>query len=277
MTQCKRFILNLIPDFLHQKMKGFYTLGYIPKLKYPLTFNEHILNRKLYLDNSNYIKYVDRLKVREYVRERSERINLISLIWYGKNLTKQVWDKLPLEFVIKANHGSGFVKIVNKKRNSYEEISNLTTRWLKNDFYKIQREYIYDQVSKVLLIEEKIQQNGKVPPDFKFFCFKGKVKFFQVDYSRFEEHRRNLYDVNFRKIPVKLYYPDQDKFEVEENYKNALEIAEELTREIDFMRVDLYIMGDKVYFGEMTMYPGAGFEPFKPMKYDLKFGKYFNN
>ena len=120
MKKLRRSILQLLP------YKIFTYIVFIIKLKYIPNFNEpKSLNEKL-----NYIKLnktlyrlrcmvADRLKVRDYVLNKSKKCNLIKNLWVGVDFTKEIWDDLPKRFVIKAGHGSGMVSIVNKDRYCY--------------------------------------------------------------------------------------------------------------------------------------------------------------
>lgn len=276
MSKFERYILSLLSDKKYQKIKGFYKLGYIPNISNPRTFNEHILRNKLEVDSEMYSFYVDRIAVREYVKKRSKECRLIPILWSGEVFTKKVWDSLPHEFVVKANHGSGMVKVVDKSVDEFKIIQSLCQNWLKTDFYKVQREYIYKHVPKTLIVEEKLVFDDGIPPDYKFFCFNGAPKFIQVDYGRFDKHCRNLFDSSFNKLNVKYHYDNKDHYDKPKNFDQAVKIASDLSKDLNFIRVDLYLLHDHIYFGEMTLFPEAGFKRFIPRSFDFLFGKYFN-
>ena len=52
-------------------------------------------------------------------------------------------------------------------------------------------------------------------------------------------------------------------------------VAEELARPFEFLRVDFYLVDGKLYIGELTNYPGAGFEKFIPGSYANVIGAYW--
>ena len=101
----------------------------------------------------------------------------------------------------------------------------------------------------------------------------GKIELVQVDLDRFSGHTRNLYDKNFNRIDGELLYPQGYDIEKPNMYNHALNIAVKLSQEFDFIRVDLYLLDNKIYFGELTNIPGNGTEKFKPKKLDFELGK----
>ena len=113
--------------------------------------------------------------------------------------------------------------------------------------------------------------------DYKFFCFNGKVKCFKIDFGRFVEHHANYYSPEGKLLPLgeKGLEPDPNHIEImPENLNEMISIAEQLSNGFKFLRVDLYNIKGKIFFGELTFYPAAGMLPFVPEKWDDKLGKY---
>lgn len=214
----------------------------------------------------------DRLKVRAYIEKKSRDCNLIPLLWSGTNLTKDVWASLPAKFVIKANHGSKMVKIVDKKFHDFNTVSKEVHDWLQVDYYRKGREWVYKEADRVLVIESYLAFEGHVPPDYKFFCINGSVGFIQVDLDRFNGHKRNIYDTSFKLLPVKYNLDIGDDIPKPKMFNKALNIAEELSKDFDFIRVDLYLLEDQIYFGELTNFPGNCLESFEPHSFDIEMG-----
>lgn len=117
-------ILRIIPDKLFNTILFIKKLKYFPKFKKPRSFNEKINYIKLYSRNQLREIVADRIKVRKYVENKNTSCKLIPLLWEGKYFNKEVYDSLPNKFVIKANHGSKMVKIVDKNRTNYFEVNN---------------------------------------------------------------------------------------------------------------------------------------------------------
>tara|TARA_B100000427_G_C15343253_1_gene522141 strand:+ start:72 stop:467 length:396 start_codon:yes stop_codon:yes gene_type:complete len=122
-----------------------------------------------------------------------------------------------------------------------------------------------------------VDENGMIPKDYKLFCFSGKVKFIQVDIDRGGDHKRNFYNSKWQKMPFELKNKSYDKnIEEPENLAEMIEVAGMLSEELAFVRVDLYSIFNKIYFGEMTFTPENNLGKFSPLKYDEIIGDYFN-
>ena len=180
-------------------------------------------------------------------------------------------------FVLKANHGSNMVTFVNEGRVlSIDELRDAEA-WLTNDFGWIGLEWAYLNARRLLLAEEVLRSpdGSSPPPDYKLFTFDGKVEMIQVDTARFSDHRRMLRRADWSPIEGSLRYqpPDDPDPAPPSNLDLMLEWASELGRDIDFVRVDLYDLGDRVVVGELTPYPGCGTERFQPRSLDAWLGE----
>lgn len=245
---------------------------YFPRLNNPRSLSEKIQYIKLFNRNPLRSLVVDRLKVRNYVAYKSPSCKLVNVLWSGKGFTHEIWDSLPNAFVIKANHGSKMTMVVDKNEHSYKDVFAQSADWLQKDYSALGREWMYRDLEKYLIVEEKLVIDGAVPPDYKFFSFNGRVEMVQVDLARFSSHRRNLYSRDFKKLDAKLAYPDAGNISKPVAYEKALKIAEELSVDFDFIRVDLYLMNDDVFFGELTNTPENGFGKFTPTALDFELG-----
>jgi hypothetical protein len=124
-------------------------------------------------------------------------------------------------------------------------------------------------VEKLLLDE-----NNEIPNDYKLHCFNGKVKIIQVDVGRFTNHERYLFDRNWNLINCQwLFKMGRGVVEKPSNLDKMIKIAEKLSEDFIFARIDLYSIENKIYFGEITFHPGSGWEFIKPVEFDYKFGE----
>lgn len=265
-------ILLIIPDKIFSSILFLFKLNYIPKFKNPRSFNEKINYIKLYSNYKLRELVADRVKVRDYVKSKNTACNLINLLWQGKDFSYDVYNNLPSKFVVKANHGSGMVKVVDKNEITYDQLIKDIKWWLKFDYGKLTRQWVYKNLEKKYIVEEFINSGFNDIPDYKFFCINGKVELVQVDLDRFHEHKRNLYTRNFELLDAELFYKKGYHIEKPILFSKAVEIAERLSEDFDFIRVDLYILDNAIYFGELTNTPGNGFEFFKPRKFDFDLG-----
>jgi len=111
--------------------------------------------------------------------------------------------------------------------------------------------------------------------DYKFFCFHGKVKFFKVDFGRFVEHRANYYSTDGELLGFgeAACPPDYDYHVcLPQNLGEMVSLAERLSRGIPFLRVDMYNVNGKIFFGELTFYPASGFGVLVPEEANKEIG-----
>ncbi|MDZ7758180.1 ATP-grasp fold amidoligase family protein [Rhodohalobacter sp.] len=221
-------------------------------------------------------KAADRIEVREYVREKVGERYLIPLLLETDELSLSDWESLPNRFVLKASHGCGMLKLVfEKSAVQYDQIYLLTQDWLNFDYAKFGREWVYEEVPRKIVAEKLITDSeNEIPEDYKFFCFHGRVEMIQIDIGRFKNQRRNLYTRDFQLIDAKCLYPNSEKPVTKpQNLHEMLEVAEKLASEFNFIRVDLYSLSNRIYFGELTNFPGNGFIPYQPDSFDFELGK----
>lgn len=260
-------------------------LGYeIDFNKEPETFNQKIQFRKLYDNNSLYSICADKYRVREYVKEKIGEENLVPLYLVTDKLTEKQWDKLPNSFVAKANHNSGPVQIVkDKNKVNKKEIMRELNNQLKLDYGVLSMEKYYSDIPRKIIVEEYLGDNIQ---DYKFHYFnisEDSKMFLQIDGDRFIEHKRSIYDENLEKLPLKFVskYPKLEMNMKElinkEKLEKMKEIVKKLGEDFNYSRIDLYLINEKIYFGEITFCAESGFGDFDPIEWDYKFGSYWEN
>ena len=270
------FLRHMVSDKQYAQIRYWLKFDRFPDLKHPKTFTEKIQYIKLYERTELRKIFADRLRARDYVAEKVGEQHLIPLYGTFEELTPEVWDSLPSQFVLKANHGCGMLEIVREKESAdYNAVYHETEQWKATDYFKVGREWAYKGLARTILAEKLLlDSENTIPNDFKFFCFDGKVELIQVDKNRFGHQRRNLYDRDFRQLDAALLYPNfEEPLYKPGNLKQAIDIAETLSSEVNFVRVDLYLMENNLYFGELTNYPGNGFVAFKPPDMEYKMGQ----
>ncbi len=113
--------------------------------------------------------------------------------------------------------------------------------------------------------------------DYKFFCFNGQPFCVQVDSGRYDQHCQSFYDMDWNALGVHCSYPEGDEVNRPVGFDEMKRIAAQLSEEFPFVRVDLYNVGEKVYFGELTFYPSSGYGSFKPDSFDSLLGSLFTS
>ena len=279
----KEQLKALLPDLLflallHRKLVGRY-----PRLRRPCTFNEHILMRSLKPD-PRYAALTDKIAVREYVARTLGELYLIPLIAVPSKFTRDVFDALPQSFVMKANHGSTFVEIVRDKSTvSYEHLKRLADRWLATEFYHVSRERHYKDIAPRLFFEKLLlDSSGQVPADYKVHVFRRPgmrpVMYIVQIADRFGPYPRgDVYDVEWNHLDVTIgeYARSATPEPPPSNLSAILDAADTLSRDFDYVRVDLYAPDHALFFGELTFTPGAGVVPMFPDRVDFEWGRLF--
>ena len=146
---------------------------------------------------------------------------------------------------------------------------------LNKNYYYTGREWPYKNVIPRIIVEEyKEDEKTHELRDYKIYNFNGKPKFIQVDYNRFAGHKRKIFDLNWEECGFKyLYSSDDTIIEKPKNLDLMLRLAEKISNGIPFLRTDFYEINNKVYFGETTFFPEAGFAKFEPEIVDEELGK----
>ena len=249
---------------------------YWARLNNPKTFNEFMLKDKLRLDKTKYQNLVDKYKVKDIVREKIGDEYIIPTIDYADSADRIEILKLTFPCIMKPTHLSGYIKIFNSdKEFNINEVKEIFCSLESKNLYDLTGESQYREVKPGMIFEELIVEKDEELRDYKFFCFDGKVAAIQVDYDRFSRHTRSFYDRHWKELKFSTMYPlNHDKIEAPMGLSKMIEIAEVLASGYRFMRVDLYNVKGKIYFGELTFHHGSGYEPFTTYEDDLFLGGY---
>lgn len=277
----KALIKSITPNFILVSYRFKKVFGYYPNLFMPKTFNEKIVHRMLH-PKKKYTTLADKFAVRNFIAEKIGSEYLVPLIWNGCFLSEDEFELLPLSFVIKSNHASGTNLIVkDKTKVDYNYVKKLTDSWLKIDFHTMNLEKHYKNIPRSLIVEKLlVSDSGGIPSDYKLHIFNNKentVIYIQVDYDRFDDengHTRDIYDENWNFMPIRIQYENS-------NYKEKkpllldemISASKKLSSDFSYSRIDWYICGGKLYFGEITFTHGCATERFFPNKADLEWGK----
>lgn len=272
-------------DEFYIKKSFLKVFGIEPNLQDPKVLNEKIQWYKLHFKHPLIVQCADKYAVRSYVTETIGKEYLIPLLFHTQNPSDIIPENLPdFPFIIKANHTAGTHHIVrDKKAVNWKKIQTDCKWWLKLNYYYMEKEWQYGLIKPRIVVEELlIDTNGQVPSDFKLHFFDGKFEFLQVDLDRFTLHKRNIYDKDWNLLPFTWSILDNhgnpvwDNGRLVERPKNLelmIELGAKLAKPFPYVRVDFYLLGDKIYFGELTFHHGGGLEHFTPNEWDVFYGK----
>ena len=245
-------------------------------LNNPINYTQKIQWLKLHESTQEKADLADKYKVREWVKNKIGSEYLIPLIGGPYYSADEIdFEKLPNRFVIKANHGCGWnICVKDKKKLNIKITKYILNEWLKLDFSKNSGlELHYSMIKPCLIIEQYMENMSGDLTDYKFLCFNGKPYYCWVDVGRYKNHRRNIYNLNWELQDWILGYENSDtEIPKPENFSKMIEIVEKLCQGFNHVRVDLYNIDGKIYFGEMTFTSGSGRKMIYPKEMNVELG-----
>ena len=268
---------NLHPEKYPQELAKWYhsVTGKQLNLDNPKTFDEKIQWMKLYDSTPMKTQLADKYLVRDYVTEKIGEEYLIPLLGVWDSFDEIDFDILPNQFVLKANHGSGWNIIVRDKSEfNWKDAKKKFDKWMNTNFaYKAGLELHYKNIRPKIIAEKYLENEVGDLYDYKILCFSGLAEYVWVDYGRYSNHHRDVYDRNWNLQPFTIIYPNSGKaVTVPSKLKELLELAEKLATGFSHVRVDFYIVGDNIYFGEMTFTSNNGVNRIVPEEYSSVLG-----
>ena len=268
----------LFSDNMFIKMCYYLKFKKILDIENPKSFNEKLQWLKLYDRNPEYTKMVDKYEVRKYIAEKIGEEYLIPLLGVWDNPDDIDFDALPDQFVLKCTHNSGLGMCICKDKSKLNigKVKKDLRKALKENYYLKNREWPYKNVNPRIIAEKyMVDESGVELKDYKFFCFNGKPALIQVDFDRFKSHKRNLYTLDWEFVDAQIEFPNEKNRVIERpsSINKMIAIASQLSSGFAHVRVDLYSIGNKIYFGELTFFHGSGMENFIPVELDYKLGK----
>lgn len=269
-------------------------LGKRLNLKNPKDFNEKIQWLKVYSDTTQWTRLADKYKVREYLKELGLEDILVKLYGAWENAFEIDFDKLPEKFVLKTNNGYGKNILVHNKSNlDFEETKVKLNKWVNEKQGLISFEPHYWNIPRKIIAEELLQdfssaQISSSLIDYKFWCIHGEPDIIMVIYDRKytcsqstkknkkPSMRASVFDLDWNlrndilsgplSKEKQMFLPKPKMFD------EMIRICKILSKPFVQVRVDLYEVNGKIYFGELTFTPGGGSDYFTP-EYFIKMGE----
>jgi len=263
-------------DIFYDNLRYFFKFKQLPNLYKPQTFNEKIIWRKQNEIRENLELFVDKISAKNIVLSIDKEMRISKTYCIVNQFADIVFNNLPSQFIIKTNHGSGWNIIVrDKKKINYYLMEKICTIWLSMNYYYLGRESPYKKIAPRLFVEELLlDNNNKLPNDIKLFCFNGKVKLIQIDIDRALDHSRIILDEYWNSLPVEYNYPGINTEYIKPIYhKKIIQQAEKLAKDFEFVRIDLYVVDNEIYFGEFTFIQNLGLGKIKPVRFESEWGK----
>ena len=278
------YALSFLPDKMYLQLFYFATTRKFINFKNPKGFCEKIQWLKVNDRRPEYSQLVDKLAVRDHITEVLGEEYLFPLLGKWESFQDIDFDSLPEQFVIKCNHDSGSTKVIkNKSLLTDEEINEMKEFYsarLKQDFYYAGREYPYKGI-KPYIIAEQLMIDETAPEksieDYKFFCFNGEPKVMFIATDRATDCKFDFFDMNFNHLDLVNIHPNADKpIPKPEKFDEMKELAAKLSQGMRHVRIDLYELNGKIYFGEYTFFHGGGFQLCHPEKWERQLGDWID-
>ncbi len=271
----------LFPDKLYLQLLFKQCMGYSLNLNNPQTFAEKLQWLKLYNRKPEYTQMVDKYAVKEYVANIIGKEYIIPTLGVWDRVEDIDYDALPNQFVLKTTHGGGSCGVVICKDKTTFDIDSCKKKLkqsLHHNIYRQFREWPYKNVKRRIIAEQFMSDNiHQDLIDYKFFCFNGVPQYCQVIRDRRKKETIDFYDMQWVHMPFVGLNPvvknGLNPVERPRQLNTMIEICKKLAKNIPFVRIDLYLINNKIYFGEITFFPASGLGIFTPEEWNDTLGE----
>ena len=269
-----------LPNKQYQKLQYYLNTGKRLNIKNPKLYQEKIQWLKLYYHNPIMTTLVDKAGVRDYIKSTIGEEYLVPVYGIYDKWSDIDFDALPNEFVIKCTHDSGSVSICKNKSN-WDKIKarEIIEKSLSMNYFWRAREWAYKNVKPRIIIEEYLKDNKfEDAPDYKFFCFDGKVRMFRINTGRHSKEglKSNFYELPWKRMDIgeQGYANNLEEETMPAQFEKMVQLAELLSNGFPHVRIDFNYINDKIYFGEFTFYHNGGRHLFNPYESNIAIGNW---
>jgi hypothetical protein len=244
---------NLSGDNFFTLLKFIQDHGRLPTQQ--LQFNDYLYRLKTSGEGNNPLRafVTDKEFAKLYIKGLVGDEFIVPTICVLKSPEEAVSYNYPSRCCIKPTHLSG--PIIFRKEGEPVDLKEIVS-WFSLSHYRNSREANYKTLKPKVIIEPMLFDNDNLH-DYKLFCYKGKPKLIQVDVNRYIRHERKFYDCDWHEMPFTLNLPLYNgTIERPRNLDAMLRIAGELSKNFEFIRIDLYTNDTQIFVGELTSFPG---------------------
>lgn len=267
--------LRFVPTKPYLRAVYFIKTGKVLHIDHPKTFCDKQNWLKIHEIHPEYTGMADKITARNYVQKRLGENICFPILGTWEHYKNINFDQLPDQFVLKCNHDSGSVKIIKDKSGiDHKSLETFFESRLKVNSYVAGREYPYKNIKPMIMAEKYMVPEGQSDiEDYKFFCFDGKPEILFVATDRSADCKFDFYDMDFNHLDIVNIHPQSgNTIPKPVSFEKMKQIAASLSKGIKFVRIDLYEIDGKVYFGEYTFFHAGGFWPLKPDEWEIELG-----
>lgn len=277
----KSHVCNLLSDRTFTRIEYRANTRKKLNLNNPITYNEKVQWLKLNDHNPLYPIIVDKYMVKDFVAEKIGKEYLIPTIGHWDNVEDIRIEELPNQFVLKTNHSGGNTGVVickDKHAFDFEGAKKKLKKSLMTDSYKVSREWPYKNVKRCVIAEPYMEDSatGELR-DYKFFCFNGEPKalFVASERQKREEPCFDFFDMNYNHLNLRCSHPQAEiPPQKPQSFEEMIRLVKMLSKNFLHVRVDLYEINGRPFFGELTLYHWEGLMPFYPEEWNYTFGNW---
>lgn len=268
---------GFIPDETYIKWIYYLETGNKLDLQNPKRYNEKLQWMKLYDHNPLYTTMADKYAVKELVSEKIGEEYIAKCLGVWDRAEDIEWDSLPNRFVLKTTHdggNNGVFIVQDKSKMNQSKLIRRINKSLRRNVFLLGREWPYKNIPRRVFAEEYLEDASGELRDYKFFCFDGKAKYMYVATERQTGKLKfNYFDADFKPLDMwQAHKPSDKPIEKPKVFDQMKALAAKLSEGIRAVRVDLYEVNGKIYFGEYTFFSLGGIAKFHPDEWDFIFG-----
>ena len=249
-----------------------YRVGKLPNLLHPKNVNELWMSINLKAmknpqERELRIKCADKYAVRQYVIDKGYGDTLNDCYGVYESFDEIDFESLSNQFVLKMTTACGMNFICKDKGQlDIENLRSIVENWYQNleGFGLKTAEWHYVEIKPRLIVEKYLSMLGESLSlvDYKFHCFNGKIYHIETLYDR-DVRNHNLvcdaYTLDWKRKDVVMpqYQINRRILPKPQNLEFMKRMAEVLSADFEYVRVDMYEVDGKVLFGELTFTPAG--------------------
>jgi hypothetical protein len=240
-------------------------VGYYPDVASPKKYHELMFWRKVFDHNPLFTVFCDKIATKEYVRTILPDALLPETLWVGEDIAHIPEELRKADAVLKGNHGSSFNHFGGIERGDCARLKAATREWLKTDYGRSKHEWGYFKARKLLFLEERLViPEGAELIDVSIRCSNGKAILASAcTGNKTDAKKFGYYDLAGKRcVSFEIKDPEDGKlpagFSLPASFPLVVDYARRLSVGVDYARFDFLCVGDRVYPGEITVYPGGG-------------------